>query len=113
MKNSFFLALLFVSLFFNSCTKEKNTGNSGSAQTLFNVAYGSSSAQAMDIYLPANRNTGSTKVIVLIHGGGWISGDKNDPLFLPTVDKFSKVRFPSNFFSLIIMVGVELIEYFF
>ncbi len=93
MKNSFFLALLFVSLFFNSCTKEKNTGNSGSAQTLFNVAYGSSTAQAMDIYLPANRNTGSTKVIVLIHGGGWTSGDKNDPLFLPTVDTLKR-RFP-------------------
>ena len=28
-------------------------------------------------------------------------------------DKLSKVRFPSNFFSLIIIVGVELIEYFF
>ena len=72
---------------------EKNTGNSGSAQTLFNVAYGSSTAQAMDIYLPANRNTGSTKVIVLIHGGGWTSGDKNDPLFLPTVDTLKR-RFP-------------------
>lgn len=30
----------------------------------------------MDIYLPAGRSQGTTKVILLIHGGGWIGGDK-------------------------------------
>jgi acetyl esterase/lipase len=42
----------------------------------------------MDIYLPANRSTATTKVIVLIHGGGWNSGSKNE--FTPYIDTFKK-----------------------
>lgn len=42
-----------------------------------NVPYGNNSHQKMDIYLPANRSS-STKTLILIHGGGWFSGDKND-----------------------------------
>ena len=32
----------------------------------------------MDIYLPANRSVTATKVIIMIHGGGWTGGDKAD-----------------------------------
>src|SRR5690606_19118485 len=32
----------------------------------------------LDIYLPANRSGSLTKVLVLIHGGGWVQGDKTD-----------------------------------
>jgi acetyl esterase/lipase len=32
----------------------------------------------MDIYLPAGRSSSSTKVIILVHGGGWSTGDKTD-----------------------------------
>jgi acetyl esterase/lipase len=42
-----------------------------------NVSYGSEEDQVFDIYLPANRDL-DTKVIILVHGGGWIGGDKND-----------------------------------
>ena len=42
-----------------------------------NVSYGSDSDQVFDIYLPANR-TDETTVMILIHGGGWTSGDKSD-----------------------------------
>ena len=42
-----------------------------------NVSYGTDSDQKFDIYLPANR-TLNTKVMILVHGGGWSSGDKND-----------------------------------
>src|SRR5688500_1855488 len=48
------------------------------AKTTLNVSYGSHSLQKMDIYLPANRNTTNTKVMVLIHGGGWNAGDKTE-----------------------------------
>lgn len=41
------------------------------------VPYGSDSDQTFDLYLPANR-TLETKVIILVHGGGWSSGDKSD-----------------------------------
>jgi acetyl esterase/lipase len=49
------------------------------ASTLNNVAYATTSPmQNMDVYLPANRSTTATKVLVVIHGGGWVSGDKVD-----------------------------------
>ena len=42
-----------------------------------NISYGNSSDQVFDLYLPANRTT-ETKTLILIHGGGWTSGDKAD-----------------------------------
>jgi len=42
-----------------------------------NVSYGSNSDQVFDLYLPANR-TDETSVMILVHGGGWTSGDKAD-----------------------------------
>ncbi|HYE55952.1 MAG TPA: alpha/beta hydrolase [Chitinophagaceae bacterium] len=50
------------------------------------VSYGNDPAQKMDIYLPAGRSSSKTKVMVLIHGGGWTGGDKSefDP-FIPQI----------------------------
>lgn len=63
-----------------ACQKSaKDEGPSAtSASALKNVSYGSDAAQKMDIYLPAGRTTTATKVIVLIHGGGWTAGDKSE-----------------------------------
>lgn len=44
---------------------------------LTNVSYGTDPRQVYDIYLPKNRGTES-KVMILVHGGGWKEGDKND-----------------------------------
>ncbi len=41
------------------------------------ISYGPDARQKMDIYLPANRNS-NTKAMILVHGGGWTSGDKED-----------------------------------
>ncbi|MCF6349711.1 MAG: alpha/beta hydrolase [Flavobacteriaceae bacterium] len=41
------------------------------------VSYGENSDQKFDLYLPANR-TLNTKYLILVHGGGWTSGDKED-----------------------------------
>lgn len=41
------------------------------------VSYGDNNDQKFDIYLPANR-TLDTKFIILVHGGGWTSGDKTN-----------------------------------
>ena len=77
-----FYRLLFIvaiPLMILSCQKPIDTIDTiVAAKTTLNVSYGASSEQTMDIYLPANRNTTSTKVIVMIHGGGWNSGDKSD-----------------------------------
>lgn len=42
-----------------------------------NITYGSDVNQKFDLYLPANRNS-STKIIILVHGGGWSAGDKSE-----------------------------------
>jgi acetyl esterase/lipase len=42
-----------------------------------NISYGNDSDQVFDLYLPFGR-TEETKTLVLIHGGGWTSGDKAD-----------------------------------
>ena len=72
------LILLLLPALFTSCSKEDSTQSSGIvASTMLNQSYGTDSYQDMDIYLPANRNVSTTKVIILIHGGGWTSGDKS------------------------------------
>lgn len=48
---------------------------------LQDVHYGSDSLQTMDIYLTENR-TVETPLVVLVHGGGWMAGDKKDAGFM-------------------------------
>src|SRR5688500_17783902 len=43
---------------------------------LENVSYGAHNRMVMDVFLPANRNN-HTPFVILIHGGGWIAGDKS------------------------------------
>jgi acetyl esterase/lipase len=88
------LTLLISMSIFTSCQRtehvvadEKNLP----AKTIRDVSYGEDTAQRMDIYLPANRSTDSTKSVILIHGGGWNSGSKND--FTTYIDSF-KTRMP-------------------
>ncbi|MFD0939325.1 alpha/beta hydrolase [Pedobacter boryungensis] len=47
------------------------------AQLISNLAYGNDPKQTMDVYLPPNR-TSNTSVIIFIHGGSFIGGDKAD-----------------------------------
>lgn len=51
---------------------------SSSAQIIQNIPYGIHPAQALDIYLPPNRSFSSTKILVIIHGGGFNSGSKDE-----------------------------------
>jgi acetyl esterase/lipase len=60
---------------------------------LTDIVYGSDPKQKMDVYLPANRDGNSTKVFVMIHGGGWTSGDKSD--YASTVAAF-KSYYPNH-----------------
>ena len=73
-----------------ACKKTDSTAviSTVSAKTLLDVSYGTDAKQVMDIYLPANRRSDSTKVMVLIHGGGWTSGDKAD--FAVAIDTLKK-----------------------
>ncbi len=44
---------------------------------IFDVPYGNDAQQIYDIYLPQGRDS-NTKVMILVHGGVWTSGDKDD-----------------------------------
>ncbi|MAP54673.1 alpha/beta hydrolase [Altibacter sp.] len=74
------LAISFVSV---SCSSEADPNGLQEEQPLLaktelNVPYGPSSQQVYDLYLPEGRSSESTKVLVLVHGGGWTGGDKAD-----------------------------------
>lgn len=72
-----FSLLLLVSI--AGCKKsDTQATNQTVAKTILNVSYGTELLQKMDVYLPPNRSANSTKVMVMIHGGSWTGGDKND-----------------------------------
>ena len=82
MKNLKFIFIFLIGItFIISCdsSDESNTGGPDPLEAYeeLNISYGSDSDQVFDLYLPYNRST-STKTIILIHGGGWTSGDKAD-----------------------------------
>lgn len=84
------LLFLFVIVLLVSCKKNDSVDQS-SAKTITNVSYGTDASQKMDVYLPAGRNSDSTKLMILVHGGAWISGDKSDfASFIPVIQQ----RFP-------------------
>nr|WP_321234101.1 alpha/beta hydrolase [uncultured Psychroserpens sp.] len=77
------LLILFISFGIYSCSDDNSNGNESQDgmplefRQELNVSYGNDPDQVFDIYLPANR-TLATKVMILVHGGGWTSGDKAD-----------------------------------
>ena len=89
MNKYFSIGLLFI--FFLSCRTEQVEQNQTPPVNQLNIQYGSDPKQAMDIYLPAGRTIAETPFIVLIHGGGWSSGDRAD--FRSIVDTI-KSRLP-------------------
>ncbi len=72
-----FIIYLFIMLSLVSCSKNVTT-DTIDEQKINNVSYGTDAKQKMDIYLPANRNSSTTPLVILIHGGGWSEGDKQD-----------------------------------
>ncbi len=84
MKTSFKLTNLFFCLLIvcSSCKKEDqikkiNLEILTAQKEILDLSYGGNVAQKMDVYLPPNRNE-NTKLIVFIHGGSFIEGDKSD-----------------------------------
>lgn len=78
MRKSIVSLLIATSILMASCSKEDVTEDTttASGSTLTNVPYAStSSAQKMDIYIP--EGTGPFPIVVLIHGGAFMMGDKS------------------------------------
>lgn len=77
--NLFFGFLLFLLIPIYSCSNDDiKDEDLLVAKTMLNVSYGQSSQQVLDLYLPANRSSSTTKTLILVHGGGWTEGDKVD-----------------------------------
>tara|TARA_R110002049_G_scaffold68854_1_gene178307 strand:- start:3734 stop:4579 length:846 start_codon:yes stop_codon:yes gene_type:complete len=76
---AFILLLNFLFIITSSCTEDSTETDVTSleAKNIINLEYGSETQQKYDIYLPPNR-TKDTKVLILIHGGGWNAGDKSE-----------------------------------
>lgn len=80
MKNILFYCVLAVSTwFFINCTEDIVLNKPASeAYEIKNVEYGTHPQQKFDLYLPAGRSEDATKVVIMIHGGGWSGGDKHE-----------------------------------
>jgi acetyl esterase/lipase len=77
---------LMLAVFVSSCKKSPSAIEE---QIIKDESYGESAQQKMDIYLPDNRTSASTNTIVVIHGGGWVEGDKSE--MTPYVDTLRKL----------------------
>jgi len=89
--NKLIISIIFIVCFF-SCADNDNIDphNSNTIIEHLDVIYGENPLQNYDIYLPENRTILDTKVFVLVHGGSWVGGDKNDlnPLVAALKTKF-------------------------
>ncbi|MBD3581187.1 alpha/beta hydrolase [Flavobacterium selenitireducens] len=77
---SYMTSLFFIFLFSVGCNSSDSPSDDVAnlpARDIAGVSYGNDPEQKMDVFLPANR-TSATKVIVLIHGGGWSGGSRAD-----------------------------------
>lgn len=97
MKKYFILhfLLLFITV---GCSSDDNNNSAPPvaeplvAEEIMNVSYAPDAEQKMDIYLPEGRNE-NTKVFVLVHGGSWVLGSKEDMNFMiPTLQS----QFPGH-----------------
>ncbi len=80
MKKIIYILISIILL--SSCSKEDNTTTKNPTGNLadtimVDVSYGNHPMQKYDIYLPAVRNS-TTPVILMIHGGAWKAGQKED-----------------------------------
>lgn len=82
------IGLLSFLVFPWGCNKDPDVIKEETPRTILDVPYmssGSDEKQKMDVYLPGNRSTEDTRVLILIHGGGFVSGDRKD-LARPIID---------------------------
>ena len=92
MKHIFLICI--TALLFTSCQKDllRDAGAVISptaivASTQLNISYGTDPLQKIDLYLPEGRSA-ATKVMIMIHGGGWSTGDKTElSIYVDTMKK--------------------------
>lgn len=90
------VSLFIAALYVWGCTKDTAPEVYPVAEDVIlkDVAYGDHEQQRMDVYLPAGRSQVATKIVVFIHGGGWMAGDKDDLQFTDENLQTLKAHFP-------------------
>ena len=85
MKFKILSGILILTLYFTSCQPDPLDPLPDPIilqdTTIKDIAYGANASQKFDLGLPANR-TSSTSLVVVVHGGGWATGDKNELTWL-------------------------------
>lgn len=71
----FIFILIGVGFSIMGCKKDKTSARD--EQVYQNLSYGTHTRHKLDVYLPEGR-TQETPVIVFLHGGGFVAGDKNE-----------------------------------
>lgn len=81
-KHTFKLVSVFgfaLLLFFCGCSSDPDPNPDFlAARDLLDESYGSDPKQNLDVYLPSGRSQSDTPLLIYIHGGGWIDGDKSE-----------------------------------
>lgn len=70
------LLIIYLYTFFNRKVEQKPDFPSDHEFILKDLKYGRDTLNYLDLYLPKNRNS-KTPVLIIIHGGAWVGGDKN------------------------------------
>jgi dipeptidyl aminopeptidase/acylaminoacyl peptidase len=81
-RNDLWRCFIFLGIFFISACQDEKAPNlfhdPSVPLELLDLSYGGHQRQKMDVYLPANRTSENTRVLIWIHGGAWIDGDKGE-----------------------------------
>jgi acetyl esterase/lipase len=87
MQRNFLILLTFAAISLLSCDPKPidppppPAPGSLKDTTIQNISYGANSSQKLDLGLPAGR-TAATPLVVVVHGGGWSTGDKSELTWL-------------------------------
>ena len=96
--NNFFPLFILLAFIFLGCSEKTepvastNILDTTQVYEEFDISYGDDTNQTFDLYLPADR-TSDTKILILVHGGGWTGGDKTemDPVKALLIEEFPDV----------------------
>ena len=89
-----YFVLFAITILIPSCKKieqlQEKALDTDKKQTLYDIPYGDHIRNNMNIALPKNRTT-NTPVVIFIHGGAWVMGQKG--VFLKEIDMFADAGF--------------------
>ncbi len=98
--------VLILTVLLWSCSDDPDNPISGElpAIDLLDESYGPEPIQSMNVYLPAGRSTETTPLLVYIHGGAWVDGDKDQ---FDAFRSLAEIHFPEYAY---VSIGYRLFD---